>query len=93
MPFETTKGTRTAYVSIDDVDSPECPVSRLTRNPADESRDLVQIFSQTQPIEQLHPMGEAKDWPGAWLDTYLLLSREKSRHDQAQQVAMHKATS
>jgi hypothetical protein len=90
MPFETSSGSHTAYVAIEDVESPECPVSRLTRNPSDESRDLVQIFNQTNPIEQLHPMGEAKNWPGAFLDAYIVLSREKSQHDRAQDIAAHK---
>jgi hypothetical protein len=93
LPFPTTKGTRTAYVAIEDVESNECPVSRLTRDPSDESRDLVQIFSQVNPIEQLHPMGEAKRWPAAFLDAYLVLSREKQRHDNAQQIAVNKASS
>jgi hypothetical protein len=91
MPFETPKGNRTAYVNIEDVDSDECPLSRLTRNPSDESRDMVSIFSQTEPLQDLHPMGTADKWPAAWLDTYLILKREKTRHDQAQQIAAHKA--
>jgi hypothetical protein len=91
MPFETTKGSRTAYVVIEDVDSNECPVSRLTRNPSDESRDLVQIFSQVEPIQDLAPMGPAARWPAAFLDSYMVLKKEKARHDQAQQIAAQKA--
>jgi hypothetical protein len=91
MPFETSQGSKTAYVSIEGLAVNECPVSRLTRNAGDTSRELVNIFNQTEPIKELNPMGKASAWPGFFLDATLLLIREKARHDHAQTIAAHKA--
>lgn len=91
MPFQTPRGASVAYVSVEDVELHECPVSRLTRNADDKSRDLVNIFNQVEPIKELMPLGKAENWPAYFLDAFTILCREKIRHDNAQQMAISKA--
>jgi len=92
MQVTTSKGQRTAYVDVDGVTSVECPVSLLTRDPADKSRDLVNIWSQASAAKEFLPLGPADKWPGAYYDVHVLLSREKLIHDSAIEAARYKAT-
>lgn len=91
MQVSTAKGQRTAYVDVESVTSAECPVSLLTRDPADKSRDLVQIWSQANAAKEFMPFGPADKWPGAYYDVHVLLTREKLIHDNAVETARYKA--